>query len=133
MPYYHNRHFRRKYFLSQVPKRYIPAKRADRPHIIFSILALASENISSAISGTQAQHEFAEIFHPYLYPEYILYNYINNDSAGIRQIECAFAKSEFSAYEWSTIGKAVSNRRACISGAVISSSVIELSHGAALH
>jgi hypothetical protein len=71
MSFYHNRQAQRKYFLSQVANRYIPTKRVDKPHIIFSILALASENISSAISGTQAQHEFAEIFHPYLYPEYI--------------------------------------------------------------
>jgi hypothetical protein len=130
MSFYHNRQARRKYYLSLVAKRYIPAKRADKPDIIFSIFALASENISFVISGTHAQREFAEIFHPYLYPEYIVYNYINKDSARIRQIECVFLKSKFYANEWSTISKAASNRPACINGAVISSSVIELSLGA---
>jgi hypothetical protein len=125
-----NRQERRKHFLSTVVKHYPPTKRADKPDIIFSILALASDNISSVMSDTHAQHEFAEIFHPYLYPEYIVYNYIKKNSAGTRQIECAFPKSEFSADEWSTISKAASNRRACINGAVISSAVIDLSHGA---
>jgi hypothetical protein len=127
MSFYHSRQARRKHFSSQVAKRYIPAKRADNSDIIFSILALASENISTAMSGTQTQHEFAEIFHPYLYPEYIVYTHINKDIAGTQQTECAFPKSED---EWSTISKAASNRRACTSGAVIFSPVIELSLGA---
>jgi hypothetical protein len=124
-----NRHSHSKSF-SQVAKHYIPAKRADKPHIIFSILALASEKFFSVMSGTQTQHEFGEIFHPYLYPDYIVYQYINKDSAGTRQIECAFIKSDFSADEWSAISEAVSDRRAYINGAVKLSSVIGLSHGA---
>jgi hypothetical protein len=82
------------------------------------------------MSGTQTQHEFAEIFHPYLYPEYIVYTHINKDIAGTQQTECAFPKSELSPDEWSTISIAASNRRACTNGAVISSPVIELSLGA---
>jgi hypothetical protein len=128
MSFYHSRQARRKYFSPQVAKRYIPAKRADHPGIIFSILTLASENISTVMSGTQTQHKFAEIFHPSKYPDFIVYNYVNKDSAGTRQIECAFSKSEFSADEWFTISKAVSNRRACINGAVLSSSATDQSH-----
>jgi hypothetical protein len=130
MPFYHNRQARRKYYLSLVAKRYIPAKRADKPRSIFSILASASENISSVMSSIHAQHKFAEIFHPSKYRDFIVYNYVNKDTTGIRQIECAFPKSGFYANEWSTISKAASNRRACTNGAVISSPVIELSLGA---
>jgi len=119
-----NRQERRKHFLSTVVKHYPPTKRADKPDIIFSILALASDNISSVMSDTHAQHEFAEIFHPYLYPEYIFYHYINKDSAGTRQIECAFPKSEFSPDEWASISGAASNRRARIKSAVLSRGVL---------
>jgi hypothetical protein len=114
---------------SQVAKKYSPAKRADKPHIISSILSLASENMSSCASGTEACHEFAEIFHPYLYPDYVVYQYINKDRRGTRQIECAFDKSEFTVGEWDMISKAVRNRRAFFNGVVKTSSVIELSHG----
>jgi hypothetical protein len=124
MSFYHNRQERRKQFFSTVAKNYLPAKRADNPDIIFSILALASNNISSAMSGTHAQHEFVEIFHPYLYPENIVYHYINKDSAGTRQIECAFPKSEFSADEWASISGTASNRRARIKSAVLSRGVL---------
>jgi hypothetical protein len=119
----------RKHFLIQEAKNYIPAKRADKPAIILSILALASENISSVMTGSDTQHQFAEIFHPFKYPDLIVYNYLNKDPAVTRRVECAFSKSEFSTDEWSAISKAASNRRACINGVIRpSSSVIELSH-----
>jgi hypothetical protein len=129
MSLYHDNQFNRKSF-STAAKTYTPAERADKPDIVLSILALASENISYVMTGSETRHEFAEIFHPYLYPEYIVYNYINKDSVGIRQVEGAFSKSDFTDDEWNTISKAATNRRACINGAVISASVIELSRGA---
>jgi len=83
------------------------------------------------MSGTQDRNEFAEIFRPYLYPDYIVYQYINKNRAVTRQVEFAFAKSEFTAEEWSTITTAVNNRRAFINGVFRPQpSVIELSYGA---
>jgi hypothetical protein len=117
-------------FSTQVAKKYVSVRRADNPHVISSIFSIASENICYCMSGTQTQHEFAEIFHPYLYPDYIVYQYINKTGAVTRRVEFAFAKSEFTDEEWSTISAAVNNRRAFINGVFRSKpSVIELSYG----
>jgi hypothetical protein len=113
-----NNQSNRKQFFSTVAKNYSPAKRADKPDIIFSILALASKNISSVMTVNHARHDFAEIFHPFKYPEHIVYNYINKDSVGIRQMEYAFSKSDFTDDEWNAISKAARNRRTCFNGVV---------------
>jgi hypothetical protein len=81
------------------------------------------------MTGTNAQHEFAEIFHPYLYPDYVVYQYINKDSVGIRLVEYAFAKSDFTVAEWATINNTIRNRRAYINGLIDPLSVIQLLHG----
>jgi hypothetical protein len=128
MSLYHKGQSDRKSF-STVAKHYVPVKRADKPHTIASLLTLASGNMSSVMTGTNAQHEFAEIFHPYLYPDYVVYQYINKESVGIRQVECAFAKSDFTINEWNTISRTITNRRSYVNGVVDTPSVIQLLHG----
>jgi hypothetical protein len=128
MSLYHKGQSDRKSF-STVAKNYVPVKRADKPHIITSLLTLASGNMSSVMTGTNAQHECAEIFHPYLYPDYGVYQYINKDSVGIRLVEYAFAKSDFTIAEWATINNTIRNRRAYINGLIDTPSVIQLLHG----
>ena len=118
MPLYHASQARRKRFVSTVAKHYISAKRADKPDIVFSVLALASETISAAMSGNHARHQFVGISHPYLYHEYIVYNYINKDRGGTPQIECSFSKSDLTDDEWNINSKAAHNRRTCVNGVV---------------
>lgn len=127
-----NPNFSRKQNLLQNAKTYVPTKRANKPDITSSILALASANISSAMTGATTRHQFAEIFHPVKYPNLIVYQYINKTRTGPRQVKYAFSKEDFSVGEWSVITKAVTNRHAYINGAVTSSPIIG-SDGAALH
>jgi hypothetical protein len=91
-------------------KDYTPVDRAEKPHIVYSIFALAKAGKSSIMTGNSLDHEFAEIFHPTKYPDYIVYNYIRKFFNEMQQVEYAFRKSDFSDEEWASISKAATNR-----------------------
>jgi hypothetical protein len=104
-----------------VAKDYEPVPRADKPHIIKSIMALATHNLSACVTGFHEQHEFAEIFTPTKYPTtMIVYHYVKRDFSGYKEVEYAFHKDDFTDEEWRVIFAAAEGKRQNINGNFVS-------------